>query len=82
MEPAFQRMKMKMTAAWFSETFLSYRNTTRRDNPEELELNLQPEDGGSMDLRNVGILQHCTASSPDDLVLSLHHRENLKSLVN
>jgi len=36
-----------------SEMLVSYHNTTRR----------HPEDGGSMDIRNVGILpQHYTAS--------------------
>jgi len=42
-----------MDAAWTSET-LSY-NTTRH-NPEDLGLNLHPEDGGIMGIRNVGIL--------------------------
>jgi hypothetical protein len=46
-----------------SETLVSYRNTTRRHNPEDLYL--PTEDGGSMDLRNVGILpQHYTTSQP------------------
>jgi len=31
---------VKMEAAWNSETLLSYRNTTRRHNPKELDLNL------------------------------------------
>jgi hypothetical protein len=47
----------EMEAAWTSETFVSYDSITRR----------HPEDGGSMDLRNVGILpQHYTASHPED----------------
>jgi hypothetical protein len=44
---------LKMEAAWTSKTLVSYRNSIWH----------HPEDGGSMDLRNVGILpQHCTAS--------------------
>jgi hypothetical protein len=53
---------LKMDAVWTSETFASYRNTKRCYSPEELDLNVfsfRPEDGGSMNLRNFGILlQH------------------------
>jgi hypothetical protein len=51
-----------MEAAWSSETVVSY-ITTQRHNAENHELiaKLLPEDGGSMVLRNGGILpQHYT----------------------
>jgi len=31
---------LKLEAAIFSETLVTYRNTTRRQNPEDLDLNL------------------------------------------
>jgi hypothetical protein len=50
----FVNFTLKMEAAWTSETSVSHHNTKLRQNPE---------DGGSMDLRNVGILpQHYMAS--------------------
>jgi hypothetical protein len=48
-----------------SEMLVSYNNTTRPDNPEDHDLNLHPEDGGIMEIRNVGILlQHYKVSKP------------------
>jgi hypothetical protein len=45
-------------------------------------LHLQGEDGGSMDLRNVGILpQHYAASHTEDLDLKHHRRESFKTRI-
>jgi len=52
-----------MELVWTSETLVSCHNNTQLYNPENLGLKNHPEDGGSMDLRNVGILpQYYTAS--------------------
>jgi hypothetical protein len=37
---ALGQIILKMEAARFSETLVSYHNTTRRQNPEDLDLNL------------------------------------------
>jgi hypothetical protein len=44
---------LKMKAARSSETLVSYHTTTRRHNPEDLDLNSYPQGGSSTNLRNV-----------------------------
>jgi len=55
--------------------------TTRRCNleDEDLDMNLHPEDGGSMDLRNVGILSQYYTASQSSHDLNIHCHGNLKS---
>jgi len=63
-----------------SETLVSYHNITWRHNPEKLDA-LQPEEGGSNVLRNIGILvQHYTASKPRRTGLEI--RRELRRLQN
>jgi len=41
-------------------------------------ISFRPEDGGSIVLRNVGILHHYTASEPRRPLHDLHRSENIK----
>jgi hypothetical protein len=47
---SWRHFTLKMEAAWTSETVVSYHSTTLRHSPEDLELNLRGEDGGSIEL--------------------------------
>jgi hypothetical protein len=42
-----------------------------------------PEDGGSMDLRNVGVLPqyHTVHHNPEDLIMEYHRGENIKTRI-
>jgi hypothetical protein len=68
-----------MKAARTSETLVSYSNTTRRHNPEDLDLKMEAVwTSETLVSYNNTTRRH----NPEDLDLNLHRRENLKLLSN